>query len=69
MVKDGEMMKMAELIKWIKSELPPDGEWWSGGALEFEICAREMRGAGLKIEHIKKILQRLYTAVSAEYGG
>lgn len=59
---------MRDLKKWIKEELPSNGEWWKDGYEAFINAAEIMMNAGIKKRLIKDILQNLHDAVCDEYG-
>ncbi len=58
---------MEELIKWIETGLPYEGEWWKDGYNSFIQAASKMIDSGMSIEDIKAILSSLYEAVASEY--
>lgn len=59
---------MKNLKKWIETELPHNGEWWSDGDEKFIDSAEKMLKVGMSEESIKEIFNDLYSAVSGEYG-
>jgi len=58
-----------DLYDWIEVELPNEDGWWSDENMNnFVECAKILKGKGVDEKTIKEIFEKLYNAVSNEYG-